>query len=38
MEGDAPPVFGTWRRAYAVVLLALALEVALLAWLSGALT
>ena len=29
-DGEAVPLFGTWRRAYAAVVLALAVDVALL--------
>lgn len=31
---DAPPPLGSWRRLYLLVLIALALELALLAWLT----
>jgi hypothetical protein len=37
-EREPPPVLGSWRRLYAAVLLTLALLIALLFWLTRALS
>ena len=34
-EEPAPPLFKSWRRAYAVVLIWLAVQVAIFSWVSG---
>lgn len=35
-EGGRPPIGGGWGRLYAIVVAALAVEIALLAWLTEA--